>query len=48
MLITVAHFTDPWEAHLFHGRLDAEGLSAVIVDEHHVWNNWPYALALGG
>jgi len=48
MLITVAGFRDPWEAHLFRGRLEAEGVNATIAHEMHVSNNWPLSLALGG
>ncbi|MGH9175440.1 MAG: hypothetical protein ACRD1H_13835 [Vicinamibacterales bacterium] len=48
MLTTVASFTEPWEAHLFRLRLAAEGIPAVVANEHHVWAMWPYALALGG
>ena len=48
MLVTVASFTEPWEAHIFRSRLEAEGIRAIVAHEHHVWQNWPYALALGG
>jgi len=48
VLATVATFTEPWEAHLFRLRLQAEGIPAVLANEHHVWAMWPYALALGG
>lgn len=48
MLTTVATFTEPWEAHLFAGRLKAEGLMPSIAFENHVWNNWPIATALRG
>lgn len=48
MLVTVATFTEPWEAHLFRLRLEAEDVPAVVAHEHHVWANWPYAMALGG
>lgn len=48
MLVTVANFTEPWEAHMFRLRLEAEGVPAVVNHENHVGNYWPYALALGG
>jgi predicted RNA-binding Zn-ribbon protein involved in translation (DUF1610 family) len=48
MLTTVASFTEPWEAHLFRLRLEAEGIPATVAHEHHVWAMWPYGLALGG
>ena len=48
MLVTVASFTEPWEAHLFRLRLESEGIPAVVAHEQHVWAMWPYAMALGG
>lgn len=48
MLVTIASFTEPWEAHMFRLRLEAEGVFAVVAHEHHVAAQWPYALALGG
>ncbi len=48
MLTTIATFTEPWEAHLFAGRLKAEGLAATVTHEHHIWNIWPIATALRG
>ena len=48
MLVTVATFTEPWEAHIFRGRLLAEDIFAVVSDDHFIGLNWPYALALGG
>jgi hypothetical protein len=48
MLVTVANFTEAWEAHMFRLRLEAEGIPAVVSHEHHVGIYWPYALALGG
>ena len=48
MLTTVASFAEPWNAHILRGRLEAEGLFAVVVHEHHVGLNWPWALALSG
>jgi len=48
MLVTAASFREPWEAHIFHGRLTAEGVPAFVAHEFHIWVNWPYATALGG
>lgn len=48
MLVTIATFTEPWEAHIFRGRLLAEDIFAVVSHEHHVSLNWPFALALDG
>jgi hypothetical protein len=48
MLVTAASFLHPWQAHLFRMRLEAEGIEAVIADEHLVSVDWPMAMALGG
>jgi len=48
MLVTVANFTEPCEAHLFRTRLEAEGIPAFVAHEQHVGNNWPIGWALGG
>ena len=48
MLVTIATFRDPWEAHLFRSRLDADGILAVVADDHIVYANWPWWLAMGG
>jgi hypothetical protein len=48
MLITVATFTDPLEAHIVRGRLEAESIESFVVHEHHVWANWFLSTALGG
>jgi hypothetical protein len=48
MLVTVANFTEAWEAHMFRLRLEAEGIPAVVHHDCHVGIYWPYALALGG
>jgi hypothetical protein len=48
MLVTAASFLHPWQAHLFRMRLEAEGIAAVIADEHLVSVDWPMAMALGG
>jgi DNA-directed RNA polymerase subunit RPC12/RpoP len=48
MLITVAAFREPWEAHMFCSRLEAEGVPAFVVHEYHIGNAWHYSTALGG
>lgn len=45
---TVASFTFPIEAYLAKGRLEAEGIPALVAHENHVWANWMYSQALGG
>jgi hypothetical protein len=47
-LTTLATFRDPWEAHMFRGRLEAEGIPAIVSLEQHIWVNWPLSTALGG
>lgn len=46
--VTVAAFTDALEANIARGRLEAEGVEAMLAHEHHVWANWLYSIALGG
>ena len=48
MLITVTTTTDPIQAHIISGRLEAEGLQPSIAFEHHVRMNWFISNALGG
>ena len=48
VLTTVASFTEPWEAHMFRGRLRSEGIPAFVAFEFHVGNNWSWGLGLGG
>lgn len=48
MLITIARFLDPAEAHIVRGRLEAEGIAATVAFANHVTADWPMALALGG
>jgi DNA-directed RNA polymerase subunit RPC12/RpoP len=47
MLITLARFRDPWEAHMFRSRLEAEGVFALVDHQYHIGMNWPWSLALG-
>lgn len=48
MDVVVASFTDPIEAHLARGRLEAEGIDARLDDEHSNLANWEWRLAIGG
>jgi len=48
VLTTVASFAEPWNAHILRGRLEAEGIFALVIHEHHVGMIWPWALALSG
>jgi hypothetical protein len=48
MFTTVAHYTDPIEAHLARGRLQSEGIDAHLGDEHLAMANWEWRLTIGG
>ncbi len=48
MLVTVATFSFPHEAHFAKMRLDAEGIPAFIADEHTINMQWLYSNAMGG
>lgn len=45
---TVAHYTDPIEAHVARGLLASEGVEAHLGDEHLALANWEWRLAVGG
>jgi len=47
-LITVATFSQPMEAHVLKGRLEAEGITAYLLDENIVSINILYSNAVGG
>jgi hypothetical protein len=47
-LVTVARFTEVWDAHILKSRLLADGLLASIADEHLVAMDWFYSNAIGG
>ena len=46
--VTVGRYSFPHEAHIARARLEAEGITAVVADEHTVNMNWLYSDALGG
>lgn len=48
MLIPVATQTTAVEAHIVRGLLEAQGIPAFVLYEHHVTAVWNYSLALGG
>ena len=48
MLRTVAAFIEPWEAHMFSSRLEAEGIPSFVEHSQHVGNAWHFSLCLGG
>jgi len=45
---TVASFREPYKAHLARGKLEAEGIHAVVLDEHLVRLDWVLSQAIGG
>ncbi|MBI3899960.1 MAG: hypothetical protein HY308_16950 [Gammaproteobacteria bacterium] len=47
MLVQIAAYLTPLEAHLARGRLDAEGVPAFVCHEHHAGLLWTWSLALG-
>jgi hypothetical protein len=48
MLVTIATFTNPIEAHIVRGRLECEEILAFVSHEHHIWAKWSLSQALGG
>ncbi|MDR3528351.1 MAG: hypothetical protein P4L57_13845 [Rhizomicrobium sp.] len=48
MLVTIAAFSEAYEAHLLRGRLQAEGVSVFIAHEMTVANMWHRSVAFGG
>ncbi|PAV25798.1 putative signal transducing protein [Tamilnaduibacter salinus] len=46
--VTLRRYTLPMEAHLDRGRLESEGIQAIIADEHTIHMQWLYSNALGG
>jgi hypothetical protein len=45
---TVASFRDASQAYLAKGRLETEGISAILLDEYLVGIDWTYSQAIGG
>lgn len=48
MLVTVARYSFPWQAHIDRARLEAEGIPAFVADEQTINMQWLYSDALGG
>ncbi|MQP76366.1 hypothetical protein CQ393_10755 [Stenotrophomonas sp. MYb238] len=48
MLLTIARYFDPWEAHILRARLEVEGIPARVTGDQHIIANWPLSVALGG
>jgi hypothetical protein len=48
MMVTIATY-DFWpNAEIARGRLQAEGIEAVLADQHLVQTDWLYSIAVGG
>lgn len=47
-MVTVATYDNMADAHIALGRLEAEGIAAVLADEHLVQTDWLYSIAVGG
>ena len=43
MLVTLARYFDPWEAHVLRARLESEGIPATVTGDQHIIANWPSA-----
>jgi hypothetical protein len=48
MLITIATFLEPAEAHIVRARLEAEGIPAVVASDGIASLDWAYSQAIGG
>lgn len=48
MLVTIASFSFPHEAHLAKAQLDAAGIPGFIADEYTINMQWLYSNAMGG
>ncbi|MDX1634234.1 MAG: DUF2007 domain-containing protein [Marinobacter sp.] len=46
--VTLRQYSLPYEAHLDRARLESEGITAVIADEHTIAMQWMLSDALGG
>ena len=47
-LITIARFSHPEEAYIIAARLESEGISSFVADEHTIKVNWLLSNAIGG
>lgn len=46
--VTVRQYSLPYEAHLDRARLESEGITALVADEHTISMQWMLSDALGG
>ena len=47
-LVTIATFSEPLEANILRGKLEAAGIPAFVADAETVQANWLFSLAIGG
>lgn len=47
-MVTIATFDNIVDAHIALGRLQAEGIPAVLADQNLVQTDWLYSIAVGG
>ena len=47
-MVTIASFSFPYEAQIARGKLESEGVPAVVADEHTINMQWLYSDAIGG
>ncbi len=48
MLKTIAQYTDPIQAYIAKGRLEASNIPVTIADEYYISANWMISNAIGG
>lgn len=48
MLVTIARFSLPLEAHIAKSKLEANAIPAYVANEHTINMNWLYSDAMGG
>ena len=48
MMITIATFSFPHEAHIARAKLESENIPAVVADEHTINMQWLFSNAMGG
>ncbi|NVJ50746.1 MAG: DUF2007 domain-containing protein [Gammaproteobacteria bacterium] len=48
MLVSIASFSFPHEAHVARALLESEGIPVIVADEHTINMQWLYSDALGG
>ena len=48
MLVTISTYLFPYEAQIDKAKLESEGITAFIADEHTINMQWLYSNALGG